>query len=203
MILMNYTTAEQALMNQDADMAALIMQHGSISHEPRTDYFASLCRSIIGQQISVKAAAAILGRFAATTDMDAQRTAELTEEQARTIGLSGQKYKYIHDLAEHFVRNSMVFDHLETLSDDDVIAELTKVKGIGVWTAQMFLMFTLVRPDVFAPDDRGLQLAVQKLYALPEVLPRSELEQIAVKWSPYRTAASWHLWRSLDNEPKA
>jgi len=116
--------------------------------------------------------------------------------------LSGQKYKYIHDLAEHFVRDSMVFDHLDTLSDDDVIAELTKVKGIGVWTAQMFLMFTLVRPDVFAPDDRGLQLAIQKLYALPDVPPRSELETIAEAWAPYRTVASWHLWHSLDNEPK-
>lgn len=96
----------------------------------------------------------------------------------------------------------MVFNHLDTLSDDEVITELTKIKGIGVWTAQMFLMFTLVRPDIFAPDDRGLQLAVQRLYALPDVPPRSELEQIATKWAPYRTIASWHLWHSLNNSPK-
>lgn len=193
---------ELALSAQNADMAVLIERNGSISREPRTDYFESLCRSIIGQQISVKAAAAILGRFEEATDMDALRAVALSEEQSRAIGLSGQKHKYIHDLAEHFVRDSMVFDHLDTLSDDDVIAELTKVKGIGVWTAQMFLMFTLVRPDVFAPDDRGLQLAVQKLYGLPSVPPRSELETIAEAWAPYRTVASWHLWHSLDNEPK-
>jgi DNA-3-methyladenine glycosylase II len=134
--------------------------------------------------------------------MDPIKAVALNEDEARAIGLSGQKFKYIHDLAEHFVRDSMVFDHLDKLSDDEVIIELTKVKGIGVWTAQMFLMFTLVRPDVFAPDDRGLQLAIQRLYNLPDVPSRSELEEIAAKWSPYRTTASCHLWQLLDNEPK-
>lgn len=198
---MSVSIAESELSRRDPIMADLIAHHGSIVHEPREDFFPSLARSIVSQQISVKAAAAILGRFEAATDMDPAKTAALTEEQARAIGLSGQKYRYIHDLAEHFVRDSMVFDHLDTLSDDDVIEELTKVKGIGVWTAQMFLMFTLVRPDIFAPDDRGLQLAIKKLYQLPDVPPRSELEQIAAKWSPYRTVASYHLWRLLDNEP--
>lgn len=199
---MNYSDAELALGKLDPDMDALIRRNGTISREPRTDFFASLCRSIISQQISVVAAAAILARFQDATDMDPVRIAQLTQEQAREIGLSGQKYKYIHDLSEHFVRDSMVFNHLDTLSDDEVITELTKIKGIGVWTAQMFLMFTLVRPDIFAPDDRGLQLAVQRLYALPDVPPRSELEQIATKWAPYRTIASWHLWHSLNNSPK-
>lgn len=199
---MNYSDAELALGKLDPDMDALIRRNGTISREPRTDFFSSLCRSIISQQISVVAAAAILARFQDATDMDPVRIAKLTQEQSREIGLSGQKYKYIHDLAEHFVRDSMVFNHLDTLSDEEVIAELTKVKGIGVWTAQMFLMFTLVRPDVFAPDDRGLQLAVQRLYDLPDVPPRSELEQIAAKWAPYRTVASWHLWHSLNNSPK-
>ena len=172
---MQLSHAEQELSLLDADMSALIRSNGPIVREPRQDYFASLARSIIGQQISVKAAAAIMGRFEIATGMDAARTAALGEDEARAIGLSGQKYRYIHDLAEHFVRDSMVFDHLDTLSNDEVIAELTKVKGIGVWTAQMFLMFTLVRPDVFAPDDRGLQLAIKKLYDLPDVPPRSEL----------------------------
>lgn len=198
---MQLSQAELELSKLDPDMAALIRRNGPITHEPRTDFFESLAGSIISQQISVKAAAAILGRFEQATGMDPVRIAALTQDQARTIGLSGQKYKYIHDLAEHFVRDSMVFNHLDTLSDDEVITELTKIKGIGVWTAQMFLMFTLVRPDVFAPDDRGLQLAVQKLYALPEVPARTELIDIAAKWSPYRTIASWHLWHSLDNEP--
>lgn len=199
---MSLSKAEQELSALDTDMAALIQRNGHIEREPREDYFPSLARSIIGQQISVKAAAAIMGRFEAATGMNAERTVTLTEEGARVIGLSGQKYRYIHDLAEHFVRDGMVFNHLDTLSDDEVISELTKVKGIGVWTAQMFLMFTLVRPDVFAPDDRGLQLAVQKLYELPDVPSRSRLEEIAAKWSPYRTTASYHLWGLLDNEPK-
>jgi DNA-3-methyladenine glycosylase II len=198
---MKFSQAEQALSVLDSDMAVLIRRNGPIVREPRTDFFASLARSIISQQISVKAAAAILGRFEAATNMDPARIVALTQDQARTIGLSGQKYKYIHDLAEHFVRDSMVFNHLDTLSDDEVIEELTKIKGIGVWTAQMFLMFTLVRPDVFAPDDRGLQLAVKKLYDLPDVPSRTELMDIAAKWAPYRTVASWHLWHSLDNEP--
>ena len=198
---MNYSDAELGLGKIDPIMDALIRRNGPVAREPREGYFTSLCRSIISQQISVKAAAAILGRFEQATNMDATRVLALSEENARAIGLSGQKYKYIHDLAEHFVRDSMVFDHLDTLSDDEVIEELTKVKGIGVWTAQMFLMFTLVRPDVFAPDDRGLQLAVKKLYDLPEVPSRSELETIASKWSPYRTTASYHLWQLLDNAP--
>lgn len=198
---MKLSQDEKALAALDPDMAVLIEQNGPKTRESRDGYFASLSRSIIGQQISVKAAAKIMERFEATTHMDPQRTASLTEKESKAVGLSGQKYKYIRDLAEHFVRDSMVFNHLDTLSDDEVIVELTRVKGIGVWTAQMFLMFTLERPDVFAPDDRGLQLAVQRLYTLPEVPKRSELEAIAAKWSPYRTTASWHLWALLDNEP--
>ena len=198
---MNLSQDEQALAALDEDMARLIVRNGHISRGAREDYFASLARTIIGQQISVKAASKILERFETTTGMDPTVTVDLTENQAKTIGLSGQKYKYIRDLAEHFVRDNMIFNHLDSLSDDEVIVELTKVKGIGVWTAQMFLMFTLMRPDIFAPDDRGLQLAIQKLYNLPGIPPHSELETIASKWSPYRTVASWHLWHSLDNEP--
>lgn len=198
---MKHTTAEVQLSTLDPLMGKLIEHNGSLAYEPREDYFASLAESIIGQQISVKAAAKIMERFKATTHMNPDRAASLSEEEARTIGLSGQKYRYIRDLAEHFVKDSLVFNHLNTLSDNEVITELTKVKGIGVWTAQMFLMFTLVRPDVFAPDDRGLQLAIKKLYNLDDVPPRSELEVIATQWSPYRTTASWHLWRLLDNQP--
>src|SRR5262249_51818122 len=122
-------------------------------------------------------------------------------EQLRALGLSRSKGSYIHDLAEHFVRDAAVFDHLDRLPDADVIAELTRVKGIGIWTAQMFLMFTLGRLDVFAPDDVGLQRAIVQLYDLPAVPPRAELEALADRWRPYRTVACWHLWQSLDNEP--
>lgn len=198
---MPLSVEEIALSKLDNDIADLISRNGHIDRGSREDYFSSLARTIIGQQISVKAATKILGRFEATTKMDPHATANLTGEKAKEIGLSGQKYTYIRDLADHFVRDSMVFNHLDTLTDDEVIAELTKIKGIGVWSAQMFLMFTLLRMDVFAPDDRGLQLAIQKMYAIETVPSRTELIAIAAKWSPYRTIACWHLWRSLDNAP--
>lgn len=198
---MTFSPEEQALSALDPVMAELIKRNGPITHTPDDNYFVSLAESIVSQQISVKAAATIYGRFKDATRLDPARVATLSEEDARAIGLSGQKYKYLRDLAEHFVRDSMVFNHLDTLSNDEVISELTRVKGIGVWTAQMFLMFTLVRMDIFAPDDRGLQLAIKRLYDLPDVPPRSELEKMAEKWSPYRTVASWHLWHLLDNKP--
>lgn len=182
-------------------MGALIQRHGTLSHTPRNDYFASLSRSITGQQISVKAAAKIFERLEQATGLDPQRVVLLTDEQIKTIGLSGQKSRYIRDLATHFVQDSAVFNHLESLPDDQVIQELTRIKGIGVWTAQMFLMFTLVRLDIFAPDDVGLQQAIKKLYKIETLPKRAELNKFAERWKPYRTIACWHLWHLLDNEP--
>ncbi|MDQ2973097.1 MAG: DNA-3-methyladenine glycosylase [bacterium] len=196
------TRDELKLINLDSDLAELIKSHGSIVHETRKDYYVSLARSIIGQQISVKAAAKIFERFKRVTKLSPVLAQNLSEAEIKEIGLSGQKVRYIRDLSEHFVKDSAVFNHLDGHSDDDVVSELTKIKGVGLWTAQMFMMFTLGRPDVFAPDDRGLQLAVKKLYGLPEVPNRSELIFISQKWKPYRTAASYHLWRSLDNTSK-
>jgi DNA-3-methyladenine glycosylase II len=198
---MTFSNAELALIEADPMIGALIQQNGPLTREPRHDYFAALARSIISQQISVKAAAAIFDRFSQATQLDPHAVAALGDDDLRAIGLSAQKSNYLRDLAAHFIRDSAIFDHLNTLADDEVIRELTRVKGIGVWTAQMFLMFALTRPDIFAPDDRGIQLAIQKLYALPNVPPRSELEELSRKWSPYRTVACWHLWHSLDNEP--
>lgn len=188
------------MSSNDPVMKKLISEHGRIAFRPERDYFEALSNSIISQQISVKAAASIFGRFREITKLQPTITFDLDEKQIKEIGLSGQKAKYLKDLAEHFVDDSAVFNHLDSLNDDEVIAELTKVKGIGVWTAQMFLMFTLHRPDIFAPDDRGLQLAIEKHYG--QKLGRAELEKFAEKmWAPYRTSASLHLWRSLDNEP--
>ncbi len=172
-----------------------------ILSEPKSDYFASLSRSIIGQQVSVAAARTIAGRFEEQTSYDPAKTVDLDAETIRTIGLSRQKASYIHDLAQHFVDNPNVYHHLDTLSDEEVIAELVAVKGIGTWTAQMFLIFTLERLDVFAPDDAGLQRAMLRLYNW-EVLPhKKELITTAEKWQPYRTVACLHLWHSLDNTP--
>ena len=133
--------------------------------------------------------------------MEPARTTALTDEQVKTIGLSRQKAGYIRDLAQHFVDNPSIYNHLESLDDEAVITELTAVKGIGVWTAQMFLISTLGRLDVFAPDDVGLQRGMMRLYGWSELPPKKELETIAEKWQPYRTVASLHLWHSLDNNP--
>lgn len=196
---MKLTQAETDLSGVDPLLGSIISINGTIPLAPPREYFEALSNAIISQQISVKAAAKIYERFREITQLDPQAIAGLTDEDIKTIGLSGQKSRYIADLAKHFVQNSAVFNHLDSLPDDDVIAELTKVKGIGVWTAQMFLIFTLHRPDVFAPDDRGLQLAAERLYE--RSFTRAGLGEFAQRWAPYRSTACLHLWRSLNNEP--
>lgn len=198
---MTLSPEEASLIQLDPTLGEIIEANGHIDFRPERDYFEALASSIVSQQISVKAAAKIFSRFRDTTNLEPERVLNLSEADTKTIGLSGQKSRYLHDLAAHFVEDSAVFNHLGTLSDDEVVEELTRVKGIGVWTAQMFLIFTLHRPDVFAPDDRGLQLAIQKIYGLSSVPGRAEIETIAQKWAPYRSTACLHLWRSLDNEP--
>ena len=193
--------AERVLGEQSPELGVLIRRQGHIVREPRPNYFYSLARSIVGQQVSVAAAAAIFGRLDAATGMDPKRILAFGDEELRAVGLSRQKIGYIRDLAEKFAENPEVYMHLEKLSDEEVQRELTAVRGIGVWTAQMFLMFTLVRLDVFAPDDVGLQRAMKALYGWEAVPARKELEAVAERWRPYRTVASWHLWKSLDNEP--
>jgi DNA-3-methyladenine glycosylase II len=192
---------QKELRRLDPELGRLIASQGTILHQPRSDYFVSLVRSIVGQQISVKAAASIFGRLQEHTGLEPAKVVALDQPSAKQIGLSASKLRYIKDLAQHFVRDSAVFNHLENLNDDAVIAELTKVKGIGVWTAQMFLMFTLGRLDVFAPDDVGLQRAMMRLYGWDSLPARAELVRHAERWSPYRTIAAWHLWHMLDNEP--
>lgn len=191
--------AEARLPKLDPKLGQLIELQKPLLHKPRSNYFFSLCRSIVGQQVSVAAAATIFGRLEAVTDIDPKKIAAMDEEQVKTIGLSRQKAGYIKDLAQHFVDNPDVYNHLGQLSDEEVIVDLTAVKGIGVWTAQMFLMFTLVRLDVFAPDDIGLQRAMKQLYGWKQIPKRQRLEKIAERWRPYRTVACWHLWQSLRN----
>src|SRR3972149_10447170 len=189
--------AEAKLPELDPKLGQLIELQKPLIHKPRTNYFFSLCRSIVGQQVSVAAAVTIFGRLEAATDIDPKKITKLSEDQIKVIGLSRQKSSYIKDLAQHLVDNPEVYNHLDQLSDEEVIADLTAVKGIGVWTAQMFLMFTLVRLDVFAPDDIGLQRAVKKLYGWKSNPSKEKLEKTAELWRPYRTVACWHLWHSL------
>lgn len=198
---MKLTNAEQFLVDRDLVLGLLIQKNGTIRHTPHDNYFEALCESIISQQLSVKASDTIFRRFREATDLEPSRILELDEATQKAVGLSGQKARYLRDLAEHFVRDANVFDHLDTLSDDEVVVELTRVKGIGVWTAQMFLMFTLARPDIFAPDDLGLLNAMTKAYGLSARPTKQEAIIRATTWAPYRSTACFHLWRSLDNAP--
>jgi DNA-3-methyladenine glycosylase II len=157
-------------------------------------------RSVVSQQLSVSAARTIFGRLADKTNLQREKILQLTPEEMKVIGLSSQKQNYIKDLAVHFMENDYSDSTFDTMSDDDVITHLVKIKGIGEWTAQMFLMFTLRRPDVFAPGDRGLQVAINRLYGVGGDKPKpSELVEFAERWAPYRTTACMYLWESLEN----
>lgn len=198
------TEAEAHLKAADPIMAGLLARQSVEVPAPRSDYFASLARTIIGQQISVASARATAARFEEATGFSPKRTIALTDDQARAAGLSRQKWGYIRDLAQHFVDDPAVYDRLDLLDDADVIRELVAVKGIGEWSAQMFLIFTLGRPDVFAPADVGVQNAMINLYGLHKPLGKEGLirmAEIAEPWTPYRSVALLHLWQSLYDDP--
>lgn len=193
--------AEDYLQKADPILGELMEIQRPITRDTRGDYFFSLCRSIVGQQISVKAAAKIFARLEECTGLIPAKVVAMNARTIKKIGLSKQKSTYLIDLAKHFVENPDVYNHLEKCTDEQVIEELTAIKGIGVWTAQMFLMFTLLRLDVFAPDDIGIQKAMKQLYGWKKDPTKDKMEKIAKKWKPYRTIACWHLWESLDNSP--
>lgn len=164
-----------------------------------SDYFVALCRAIVGQQLSGKAADAIYGKF--ENFFGGSYTPKqiiLASDQAiRDIGLSWAKVKYVKDLAQKFQEKQIAFESLESLSDAEVIKELTKVKGVGSWTAEMFLMFTLLREDVFSHGDLGLRKGIMKLYSI-QTPTAEQIEKIVAAWSPYKTFGSIALWQSLE-----
>lgn len=167
------------------------------------NYFSDLCEAIVGQQLSGKAASTIWGRF--TTLMPAKRVTPknilaVADQKMRATGMSWAKVKYVRDLAEKVKDKLFKLDQLDKLPDEQVIAQLVKVKGIGPWTAEMFLMFTLGRPDIFSHGDLGLANAMSKIYNLNKPT-HAEVETICLKWSPYRTFACRVLWRSLETRP--
>lgn len=194
--------AEETLQKLDPRLGQIIELQKPITRLPREDYFFSLCKSIVSQQISVSAASAIFSRLEDVTELKPFKVAQLSTGQIKNIGLSKQKANYLIDLAQHFVENPEIYNHLDKSTDEEVINELIAVKGIGLWTAQMFLMFTLQRPDIFASDDIGLQRAMKKLYKWLEIPSKSKLNKTAEVWKPYRTVACWHLWEYLDNPRK-
>jgi DNA-3-methyladenine glycosylase II len=172
---------------------------------PPGNHFHSLARAIVSQQISTHAARTIWARvqgLATPERFTAQRLLLLSDEQLRSAGLSPQKLRYLRDLSSRIADKRLSFARLTRLHDDHVVETLVEVMGIGVWTAQMFLIFSLRRPDVFAPDDLGLRNAIRKLYGLADVPDRKSLHEIAARWAPYRSIASWYLWRSLEPRPQ-
>jgi DNA-3-methyladenine glycosylase II len=165
--------------------------------KPNPDHFRSLCQSIVGQQLAGKAAKKIWERLLENVEMDPDGIISAGYDTLRSVGLSGKKSEYILGVAQAFSDGTMNHD-FPNMEDEEVVRELIKLRGIGRWTAEMFLMFSLGRMDVFANDDYGLRKAVQKLYELDELPGKTELDQITSKWKPYRTVASLALWKWID-----
>ena len=190
------------LRKSDPVMRALIKKCEKFSSKVKRDRFQSLVSSIISQQISTAAARSIKKRFVDSLKpkkLSAETLSKLSVEDLRNAGISNQKANYILDLAKKVDSGQVRLSRLGRLGDEDIIEELIQIKGIGRWTAQMFLMFSLGRIDVFAPDDLGLRNAIRNLYELKELPDRETGESIAERWRPYRTIACWYLWRSLEN----
>jgi DNA-3-methyladenine glycosylase II len=190
------------LKKADPVLGSVIERVGRYRIEYRDPGFETLVRSIVYQQLSGRVASVIFGRLAALLpggSITPENILRLTPAKMRRAGLSKQKTKYIRDLARKTARGKLKFALLPGLSDDEVIEHLTQVKGIGVWTAHMFLIFALRRPDVLATGDLGVRMAVRKAYQLEELPLPKEMEELAVAWRPYSSVAVWYLWRSLDS----
>ena len=193
------------IAENDMRLAELIHRYPQPTFRPHTDYYRELVESIISQQLSVKAAATIYKRFVDSFEQFPEPDEILAREDSelRAVGLSGQKTRYIKDLASRVLDGSVRFDHLDQLTNAEIITELTAVKGIGEWTVHMFLMFCMGRFNVLPVGDLGIKNAVGRLYSLNTLPSPADIEQIAAKngWKPYESVASWYLWKSLENTP--
>jgi DNA-3-methyladenine glycosylase II len=186
---------------RDPVIARVIEQVGPLTLRPQRDRFSMLVRSIIAQQISTAAARSIRQRLLDLIAPDKLRPeviARIPIERLRTAGLSPQKASYLHDLAAKIAGGSVRLSRVGRMTDEEVIAELTQVKVIGDWTAQMFLIFSLGRLDVFPPDDLAIRTAIRNLYGLAELPKRNECHEIGERWRPLATAGTWYCWRSLE-----
>jgi DNA-3-methyladenine glycosylase II len=204
------TTPMAHLASADKVMAGLIAEIGLMSVEkrrqrrPQTDAYGALLRAIVGQQLSVKAAATIYDRVIAIfggKTPSAQDLLDADEDELRSAGLSGRKVEYLKDLAAKVASGELQLDRLDEMTDDEIVAELTAVRGLGVWTAHMFLIFHLDRPDVLPVGDLGIRNAMTAAYGLDEPPGPQEMERIAAPWRPHRSLASVYLWESLANSP--
>ncbi len=188
------------LKKSDPVLSAIIERVGPCRMEFGPPEFHNLAEAIVYQQLNGKAAVTIFKRFAALAGdpVTAEGILKLTDAQMRTVGLSKQKTSYLKDMAERAARGELDFKRLPQMTDAEVIEHLTQVKGVGVWTAHMFLMFTLRRPNVLPTGDYGVQVAIKKHYKKRKLPKPVQMEKIARAWEPYRSVACWYLWRSLD-----
>jgi DNA-3-methyladenine glycosylase II len=201
--------AKRALATADPVLGGIIRRHPRVALASRGDPFATLARSIVGQQISVKAADAVWARLlAACPEMTPRTVLRKRATTLRAAGLSERKVEYLVDLARHFERDHIDVPTLQAASDEEVIELLTAIRGIGRWTAEMFLIFNLLRPDVLPLDDLGLLKAISLHYLDGEPTERllkrdgrARVTQLASAWAPWRSVATWYLWRSLDPVP--
>jgi len=208
--------AMRELSRADPALAALIRRVGpcELGMRRRGRYFPALVEAIIHQQLTAKAAGTILARFRSLYASGSPRpegrpggrfptpaqVAGTSAQALRTAGLSSQKISYLHDLAARLQDGSFPLRRISTMDDEEVIRRLTGIKGIGRWTAEMFLIFTLGRPDVFPATDLGIRKAVQRLYGHAALLPPRELAALAERWTPHRSVAAWYLWASVDGK---
>ncbi len=192
--------AKKHLAKRDVVLRRIIKRYPDADLASRGDAFQALARSITGQQISVKAAQSIWNRFAErAVKVTPESIAAIPVADLRACGFSGQKASYMHDLAAHFSSGEVKPRRWARMDDEGIIEDLTRVKGLGRWSVQMFLMFHLRRPDVLPVGDLGLQRAMERAYNDGEPLSKDDMREIGKPWQPFSTVASWYLWRSLEN----
>jgi len=190
------------LNETDPVMRRIIQHYDDCVLKSRGDAFATLARSIVGQQISVKAAESVWQKVILfLPDIEPSTLHAADEAQLRQCGLSLRKISYLKDLAYHFIENRLNTAEWHDMDDEALIRQLIQVKGIGRWTAEMFLIFHMLRPDILPLDDIGLQRAVSVHYFANKSVNKKEIEQLALQWKPWRSVATWYLWRSLDPLP--
>ena len=196
--------ARKYLKTRDRVMKRLIPQFGSACLQSRGDAFTTLARSIVGQQISVKAAQSVWDRFAALPRrMTPANVLKLKVDDMRAAGLSARKVEYLVDLALHFDSGAVHVEDWRAMPDEDIISELVGIRGIGRWTAEMFLIFHLMRPNVLPLDDVGLLTGISRNYFSGDPVSRSDAREVAAAWNPFCSVATWYIWRSLDPLPVA
>ena len=192
------------LVKKDRVMKRLIPLFGDACLQTRGDAFVTLARSIVGQQISVKAAQTVWDRFSVLPlKLTPANVLKLKVDDMRAAGLSARKVEYLVDLSLHFDSGALHVKSWQSMEDDDIIAELIAIRGICRWTAEMFLIFHLMRPNVLPLDDVGLINGISKSYFSGEAVSRSDAREVAAAWSPYCSVATWYIWRSLDPLPVA